>query len=417
MLKKRKFNPVTKYPSKGSLESGVIDLKAFPLVTQNELEEIIKELGRPCVAVGFELPFCIHLEDGIYPCVSNGEHHVVKQKKVDRKEVLYLGGRGVNIELQDDPRGLFRYSIVEVYFRDKFPNITKPDHTINQINSIADLLSTSSLIQVSIITLPNIQQKQLSDEEEKARIKLMNKKTLKERFIKIANTLDMNQQGKLYDDLRVRIYLRHAIKVIDRFISVCRDITKAFYMPNLRDSDVLGASICSFSETGETKIQRHYRYPKGATLSVPDKEARVHERIWDMLEVETPIEIYQEMLHTAQRYLLEENYPGAVVEAFSAFELFIEQILRNALRRKGMSFEEVEDYLKADWNWQVTERVKRLCKEILGEDLTAGSDYQAWSSAKNLRDEIVHKGKRDITEDEAVEAVAAINRMLESIKK
>ena len=416
MLKKLKFNPVTTYPSKGSHRSGVIDLKAFPLVTQNEFEEIIGELGRPFVAVGFELPFCIHLEDGIYPCVSNGERHVVKQKKVGRKEVLYLGGTGVNVELQDDPRGLFRYSIVEVYFQDKFPDMTNSKHTVNQIKNMADLLNTSSLIDVSIKTLPSIQQKEFPNEE-KVRIESMNKKTLKERFIQIANTLDMNQQVRLYDDLRARMYLRHAIKAINRFINVYREITKSFYMPNLRDSDVLGLSICSFPKTGATKMQRTSRFPNGLTLSVPDKEIEVHERIWSMLDMETPIEIYREMLHTAQRYLLEENYPGAVVEAFSAFELFIEQILRDALTKKGMSCEKVEEYLETDRNWQITVRVKILYKEILGEDLTANPEYQAWFSAKKLRDEIVHEGKRDIAEDDAVGAVSAINHMLESIKK
>lgn len=123
------------------------------------------------------------------------------------------------------------------------------------------------------------------------------------------------------------------------------------------------------------------------------------------------------MLHTAERYFLEENYPSAIVEAFSAFELFVERFLMEVLLSNGVSKEIIEETMNQNKNWQIQVRVKSLFKDITGIDLSNTKEYQAWTSTKNLRDKIVHSGLRNITEDQAFESLRSIKKFMDLIKK
>ncbi|MDP2808275.1 MAG: hypothetical protein Q8O74_09105 [bacterium] len=76
-MEKRLFKPFLSHPQKGEFISPVMQIQTQLSYTQ-DIDTIIRELGLPLISIALMLPFCIHLEDGLYPVKMNGELYVLK---------------------------------------------------------------------------------------------------------------------------------------------------------------------------------------------------------------------------------------------------------------------------------------------------------------------------------------------------
>lgn len=416
-MDKRKFNPIFEYPQDNSeyLSPGMY-IEEIPLINADIITVLEKELKYPFSTIRIDLPFCIHLEDGLYPVRLNGELNIIYNEKVQRKDIPYFGGEANNVEMFRDPRGLFRYSRIEVYFKAKYLLSVDEDVIQGKIKEMLDLLELSFLRDISLKILPEIENKILTPEK-KQKIRKLSQTNLKNRLLQKIKTLPLEQLKKIYSEVRFILYFIHIRRVINRFISVYRAVTRTFYLPNFQRSDIAYICFSDFIKSGNIKRELHHRIINPIHFLISDRSIKEHEIIWEALDNEVPISLEYEIMISAQRFLLEEKFSLAVMEAFAGFEILVEQCLLKRLILDGKDELEARKTLEKDRNWQISVRVNTLFNEIVGVDLTKLVIYPSWIAAKKLRDDIVHIGKREVSESEAKIAVNSIAEMMDEIQK
>lgn len=416
---KRKFNPVREYIEDGIFESSAYDISKIPYLSSDDLVIIEAEIGYPFMVVGFDLPFCIYLEDGLYPIKLNNELYIIKLIKKERENVLYINAKAKNLEMKNDPRGIFRYSHCELSIKNNYPNsfeIHSSSEILNIIFSMINLIDIETLRKLIIESISRIRQREWTSDEINS-ISTRSLNSLLQQLKQILDNLELNDLKSFYFELRLIILYKQILKALNRFLDVYREVTEHYYIPSLRRTDIIGFSLCQFISTSEYKNMYNLRFGNPVRRFIIDSTVEEHEIIWEMLEKDTPIEVYKQMLHNSQRYFLEDNYQFSLIEAFSAFELFIDKLLHEKLLSQGLSKEDIKNILNIDRNWQITIRVRELINNFFGVKITEDISYQRWIDAKKLRDDIIHNGKRDIPEEELIEAIHNINRYIKYIKK
>ncbi|MDP2808383.1 MAG: hypothetical protein Q8O74_09650, partial [bacterium] len=194
-------------------------------------------------------------------------------------------------------------------------------------------------------------------------------------------------------------------------------VTESFYLPNIKYTDIYNPTIHQFNEDGSYKTDMIFMFPNPFMLSLPDRTVEEHEKIWDILDKEKYLSIYGDLLNSAYKNIYEENYSISIIDAATAFEIYIEQLLYDKLIKDGLNEEDAEKHLMKNTNWMITERVGTLFIEIYKIDLRKDDYYSKWYNVKNLRDDIVHKGKRNIKESEAIKAINIIDSFIANISR
>ena len=237
-------------------------------------------------------------------------------------------------------------------------------------------------------------------------------------------------QDALYDE---------AIAVAGRFVNTYREVSNDLdlFYPTLEDS--FGAEIWIgkdgyvFSEVEglDCEVRFHTRKLRWLPphLTGLAKEPLSPERsqiLIQRLREDTPVPLPVELLLDAKQYsALHRNHRMAVVACSSSFEAFLQDRLRSECRVRGIETLWVGTGLKARQH-AVSTLVEdgSLTRDLLGtlggalvpEGIKGVHEYQQWRKrCYTLRNEIVHEGRREVSEDQSQEAfeatVAYMNRV------
>ncbi|WP_411502962.1 hypothetical protein [Brevibacillus centrosporus] len=140
-----------------------------------------------------------------------------------------------------------------------------------------------------------------------------------------------------------------------------------------------------------------------------------------------PIALYENLLMQAlDQGMIKNNYDISVILGETAFEVFMKEFLIENCERlnitelnvgKGKSNLVKKPYLDAINEASISELIKRHLTDVVGKNIAGGKEYNSWySDAYELRNEIIHKGRMDVSEEKAKNAFTSIVNLINKIK-
>jgi hypothetical protein len=142
-----------------------------------------------------------------------------------------------------------------------------------------------------------------------------------------------------------------SIRILRRVLAVCRHVTSDHYVVNITKGDIFSHSITHFDASGNV-------IPGTLTSMGTDgagirfgSAAEVHldetDRIKGMLKSGDKIPAEEELLLNARDHLYFGNFRIAIIEAETAFEVFVDRFIAERYAKVGKSPSEIEGILDA----------------------------------------------------------------------
>jgi hypothetical protein len=173
--------------------------------------------------------------------------------------------------------------------------------------------------------------------------------------------------------------------VINRVLDVYRYATDEFHVETIPKNELRDYTVRTVGPDGTfsspTMIIPHWKvYLPPEPIS---DEAR------RLLGDGTDLPIQRVLYLNAKREVFYENYRLAVVEAETAFEVLIDQVIAQYYRGQGLSSAEIENKLRAGLTNLIEHHIPRCC----GEAFEGTPEHTAWQNdLYNLRNSVVHDG-------------------------
>jgi hypothetical protein len=203
-----------------------------------------------------------------------------------------------------------------------------------------------------------------------------------------------------------------AVSAANVLVDSYRYISGRAYIPRLRITDLRFMEI-QYPLTGE--IEYVGLFSQGLRIAVVNDGQTVHDEVRRMADAGEGVPIHADLLLAAIRAMWENDYRLAIIEAVSALEVFVDDRLFSSLVRFGEMTEEDFDQFMNDHGRVLSDRMKKPIRTV---GLTSPADNQElwenWLAANSLRRDVVHAGYQ-VTEDEAKTVVRAVQELLEEM--
>ncbi|MCW5548698.1 MAG: hypothetical protein KIT44_07010 [Opitutaceae bacterium] len=128
--------------------------------------------------------------------------------------------------------------------------------------------------------------------------------------------------------------------------------------------------------------------------------------------------LFRELELRARQLYGERDYRGAVIEAAILFESWLKAIVRRQFALRGLPPDQIEAKLrtKDGQHHKANYFARVLLKEATEYDFCATVEYLAWrQQVADVRNDLVHGTRHDVTEDEATACLKAIHMAKEAI--
>jgi hypothetical protein len=201
--------------------------------------------------------------------------------------------------------------------------------------------------------------------------------------------------------------------IINRLLSVYRYSMEEFYIDTVPKDELNIGTITTINEHGrlsETRIgfqaaSSSRWLTRARTRPIPDEARRI-------LRDGTELPISKVLFLDAKREHLFENHRIAVVEAETAFETLIDQVIAQYYRGQGLSTAEIENKLRAGLTNLIAHHIPRCC----GAAFESTSEHAAWQTdLYELRNSVVHDGA-SVSAEQTSQALDAAERAMRWIE-
>src|SRR3990172_3839358 len=231
-----------------------------------------------------------------------------------------------------------------------------------------------------------------------------------DRLARVAHTALQILLPTYVEDHRELVAIIH--RLVNRIIEVYRLATGEFYLDTIPKHELWPYLTRTVDEEGmlspEITYSKDFGY--GVTLarfaSVPD-DAR------QLLLSGSEVPIPSILFLNARREELFENFRLAVVEAETAFETLVENIVARYYRKAGLSEPDIDAKLNAGLKNLLKDHIPSCC----GEVFVGTQEHTDWETdLYDLRNAVVHSGA-SADADKAARALAAAERALDWLSK
>lgn len=208
--------------------------------------------------------------------------------------------------------------------------------------------------------------------------------------------------------------------VVNRLIEVYRDVAHQPVLRHVVRQHIVHFLVMDGLEGGDIRTRAVSRASGPLRVGIGDEEQQVDKALRARLQSTDPIEFTRELYLDAQSRLATQDYRLAVIEAEILFEAWLSRYLAEHLRREGTSEKDlrVQFTHKNGRPRSVTNLVTTVFKDITGFDFSSTPECQRWKDdARNIRNELVHGERRDVTEVEARRALVAVTKANEVLKR
>ncbi len=202
------------------------------------------------------------------------------------------------------------------------------------------------------------------------------------------------------------------VKLVNRVLDVYRYIDQATHLMPITATDFHEFNLLKDGRLSETAITFG---PGGLVLNDGGLINEIGSLVKRALEERIEVPFFENILLNAHHYHLTGEYRMSVLEAVIALEIIVYQFIREFAPKSGKSQKQIDGWIEG----RGRESGLRYCVEtvlnmLLPFDVRVSSDLiSRCGNTVTLRNKVVHRGKKDVTE---VEATSAITFSLEIIR-
>lgn len=206
--------------------------------------------------------------------------------------------------------------------------------------------------------------------------------------------------------------LETCAKIVNRISGVCRGVRGDHYT-RIIPADIFSYNIGYIDTNGQVRplvfgTAYGNRVMMGGAGEPTEEETT---KIKKVLKENAKLPIFQEILFNAYDYHFYGDYRAAVIEANTAFQVFVENLIIDGYKNMGKN----EDFIKNQLDAGFKNLLKDHIKKVRAHDFYSTPLYDDWEKlAYKVRNDVVHKG-RNVTGDVskiAIETTAKAIRFL-----
>ena len=334
------------------------------------------------VKVTFDLPFCLYLDDGLYQVAREGWTASVHLERITQTHLdPRLGIDQATTELIRDRHGRLRYSRAAV----ELPGKALIEKELRRQAEAGELEAQEGVVSVTL-------------------------------------TIERIISG--FGD----VAFQEAFGAVNRLIEVYRQVTDQFHTRRVSREEIFRADI-QWYQNGEPLGGTYYgAFGHGMSLGPRGFDDQAMERLRSLLNSTRPIPVAIALFQDAKDRLDRSEYRLAVIDARTALEVFVDEVLLGYFSAPGTSLEEacrvldvesrkvqtLEDALQHSL---INRKLGHALKQVLNLDLHDGDPqlWQRWLRAKEIRERGAHRGQ-EVGRIEAIEAINTMGEIMESIR-
>jgi hypothetical protein len=207
-----------------------------------------------------------------------------------------------------------------------------------------------------------------------------------------------------------------SVEIVNTILNVCRGVRGDHYV-RINDSDIFSHNLKYVSPEGEEVSGGAFAIggqmeigTGGAYEPTPEELSKIKA----ILSGNATLPLWQSILLDAYDNHFYRNYRMAIIEAGTAFEVFVYSFVRTGYLRLGKSEQDIETKLMAPFKNLLCDHIKILT----GNDFCKTAQYQNWNdNSYEKRNQIVHRGTNatDVDSSTAVTIVGDTIRFLMSL--
>jgi hypothetical protein len=352
------------------------------MINDNQNLELM-DIDGLTVKVTFELPFCLYLENGVYEVDRGGWAASLQLERVAQTHLdPRLGIAQATTELIRDRYGRLRFSKVVIQL---------PGKTV---------IKTGLRRQVAA-----------------------GKLEARDGVVKATLTIE-----KLISDYG-NVAFEEALNTVNRLIEVYRHVTNQFQIRRIPSEEIFKADIQWYQNDEPLGGTWYMGFGHGMTLEPQGIDAQAMESLRSWLSSTKSVPVAIELFQDARDRLDRAEYRLAIIDARTALEVFVDEVLLGYFSASGTLLEEacqvldveprkVKTFEDALQRSLINRKVGHALKEALNLDLHDGNLqlWQRWSRAKELRERGAHRGE-EVDRAEALEAVNTMGEILDHIRR
>jgi tetratricopeptide (TPR) repeat protein len=211
-------------------------------------------------------------------------------------------------------------------------------------------------------------------------------------------------------------YLPQCADIINRISKAYRLLVNQYFPRNFTKNDFIGY-IIDFSKDKDHFFGEEFRTNVVLHQDYPEENLRIN--INDFLKYDEKIRLHTDLIINAEDFFLEKNYRMCVIEANTA----VETILFNILQKHYNTFPpniqnevSLNDLLNKKKLAELNKYVNIVSCKITGSNITEGTEWGNWKTkCHKLRNDIVHNRKNPNI-NETQNALSSSKVLLELLK-
>lgn len=202
----------------------------------------------------------------------------------------------------------------------------------------------------------------------------------------------------------------HSVAIVNRLISSYRDIYNRPVLNTLSRSDIVHFNI-QFHLDRQEPIERSIANPRGALICGINKESlQKFDLLRKNIGIDGDIDFGRTLQLEVDRCGMLGDYKMLVILSALLFEYWIKSIIKRAFLNSGMAENDADlKFYDGKTPKPIYIIVKKLIPEALGFNFVNSKPGINWRKyLKDVRNDVIHGTKLNITKDEAVKARKAL---------
>ena len=195
------------------------------------------------------------------------------------------------------------------------------------------------------------------------------------------------------------------LRVVNRIIDVYRYTTNEFFLERIPRNELRPLQIMAKLDNGQLDSNVIQYEPQGSGVTLA-RFAGISSEAQKIFQSSEELPVHSILILNARRERYFENYRLAIVEAETAFEVYVDTILVSHYRREGLSEAEITSKLEAGFKNLLKDHIPKVCRE----DFVGTTEHSDWKNKAYLRrNAVVHDGAsaNDLEAEEAINCVEA----------
>jgi hypothetical protein len=201
-----------------------------------------------------------------------------------------------------------------------------------------------------------------------------------------------------------------ALKIINAFLKLYRYYDKtAVHLVDLNSEDLFGFNYM-YKGRGVFEIN----LAGGITPANPLLNYQMSNEIDSALTSGFELPFWEELLMNSEQYIYQTNFRLSILESVIALEFITSKFITKKCKEKNISETNANNFIK---DVGIEGNIKTTIKLLIDDNLPEDDLFGRCKAGINIRNKIVHKGKKDVNRNEAEDTLKANKQLIKFLNK